>query len=146
MLCQLLSTLVKLARNRKTTHEVDCATSFMTSLSFANRFSYCVSEDTVCDTMAAIPYAVHNVKKIRECLKHQKNKQTTFSENEPKELDWNDQSLNNVLQFTSPNYSDKMMNSIWGLYNRLASHSFQKNIEEIVSNLDLTTVSQRRFH
>lgn len=35
--------------------------------------------------------------------------------------------MNKTLDLTPLNYSDKLMNSIWGLYNRYSPHNFKKN-------------------
>ena len=62
--------------------------------------------------MAAIPSSMFMASKVHQSL---------LEEREGDKCSFGQQEL--------PHYNDKLMNSIWGLYNRYAPHAFQKNNE-----------------
>ncbi|XP_055625140.1 uncharacterized protein LOC129767897 [Toxorhynchites rutilus septentrionalis] len=76
------------------------------------------------NNMACLPQAAFAVHKLR---KQQNEKDlavarlTTDKQDVPRYMN------NQTLDLTPVNYSDKFMNSIWGLYNRYSPHNFKKN-------------------
>lgn len=76
-----------------------------------------------CNRMACLPQSAFAVHKMR---KHQNEKNlavarlTTDKQDAPRYT-------NNTLDLSPVKYSDKLMNSIWGLYNRYSPHNFKKN-------------------
>lgn len=73
--------------------------------------------------MACLPQAAFAVHKLRN--QNEKNltvaRLTTDKQDSPRYLN------NKTPDMTALNYSAKMMNSIWGLYNRYSPHNFKKN-------------------
>ncbi|XP_076338799.1 uncharacterized protein LOC143240365 [Tachypleus tridentatus] len=107
--------------------------------------------------MAAIPYAAHTAKKVHENLKKQKHVETDNTKNgREKErgqfqgimggVSVGHTDLRNVLSFTPPKYNSKMMDSIWGLYNRYAPHAFQKNSEGSLVGQEVTATPQAKSY
>lgn len=83
--------------------------------------------------MASVPCTAFSAAKIHEAMKKEKQqqKQQQFMEEDifPKENETLQPSKPFVDILTPHNYNSKLMNSIWGLYNRYAPHAFQKNSE-----------------
>lgn len=77
-----------------------------------------------CIQMACLPQAAFAVHKLR---KPQNEKDLavarlgTDKQEAPRYMN------NKTLDLTPVKYSDKLMNSIWGLYNRYSPHNFKKN-------------------
>ncbi|KAH7952706.1 hypothetical protein HPB49_000434 [Dermacentor silvarum] len=69
--------------------------------------------------MASIPYTMHTAMNL-----HKK-----ATEEQTKNLGVIFEPPTSTVETTLPKYNPKLMNSIWGLYNRYAPHSFQKNCE-----------------
>lgn len=70
--------------------------------------------------MASIPYTMHSAM-------HLHRKMT--EEQHPKEVNMVFEPPTSTVETSLAKYNPKLMNSIWGLYNRYAPHSFQKNCE-----------------
>uniref|UniRef100_A0AAG5DTM0 Uncharacterized protein n=1 Tax=Anopheles atroparvus TaxID=41427 RepID=A0AAG5DTM0_ANOAO len=82
-------------------------------------FDFC--ED--CNKMACLPQSAFAVHKIRQA---QNEKDLTIArltgdKQGPRYLN------KNTLDLTPVKYNGKLMNSIWGLYNRYSPHNFKKN-------------------
>ncbi|XP_064482370.1 uncharacterized protein LOC135395090 [Ornithodoros turicata] len=77
--------------------------------------------DQLLRVMASVPYTIHSAVCLHQNLK--RNEQD------------NSVAPINTQEATLPRYNPKLMNSIWGLYNRYAPHSFQKNCENTVAQL-----------
>uniref|UniRef100_A0A182Y6Y6 Uncharacterized protein n=1 Tax=Anopheles stephensi TaxID=30069 RepID=A0A182Y6Y6_ANOST len=76
-----------------------------------------------CSKMACLPQSAFAVHKIRQA---QNNKDLTVArmtgdKQGPRYLN------KNTLDLTPVKYNGKLMNSIWGLYNRYSPHNFKKN-------------------
>lgn len=75
-----------------------------------------------CNKMASLPQAAFAVHKLRKPQK-EKNltvaRQSMDKQESPRYM--------KTLDLTPVKYSDKLMNSIWGLYNRYSPHNFKKN-------------------
>ncbi|CAG0886799.1 unnamed protein product [Darwinula stevensoni] len=86
-----------------------------------------------CATMAAIPLSVHTAVKVH------RNMTKKNASSEEKGFHFFDSSSNDVPNWHSTpvkeyfeqalpaRYNSKLMNSIWGLYNRYSPHNFKKN-------------------
>ncbi|XP_067145370.1 uncharacterized protein [Centruroides vittatus] len=90
--------------------------------------------------MASIPCTSFSAAKIHENMKKEKQQQ------KPQFMGENSFSKGNELPPTSKsfleiltphNYNSKLMNSIWGLYNRYAPDAFQKNSEGSLPRAEL---------
>lgn len=72
--------------------------------------------------MASLPQAAFAVHKLRK-PQNEKNltvaRQSMDKQESPRYM--------KTLDLTPVKYSDKLMNSIWGLYNRYSPHNFKKN-------------------
>uniref|UniRef100_T1E350 Uncharacterized protein n=1 Tax=Psorophora albipes TaxID=869069 RepID=T1E350_9DIPT len=80
-----------------------------------------------CNRMACLPqaaFAVHKLRKQNEKDLAVARLSTTDKQDVPRYL-------NSTLDLTPVKYSEKLMNSIWGLYNRYSPHNFKKNIGEV---------------
>ncbi|XP_055592960.1 uncharacterized protein LOC129744464 [Uranotaenia lowii] len=75
------------------------------------------------DDMACLPQAAFAVNKLR----NQNEKNMTVSRLMTEKQDSPRYLNNKTPDLTALNYSAKMMNSIWGLYNRYSPHNFKKN-------------------
>lgn len=77
-----------------------------------------------CSRMACLPQAAFAVHKMRK-PQNEKNlamaRLSSDKQESPRYLN------NKTLDLTPLKYSDKLMNSIWGLYNRYSPHNFKKN-------------------
>lgn len=75
-----------------------------------------------CNKMASLPQAAFAVHKLRK-PQNEKNlavaRQSMDKQESPRFM--------KTLDLTPVKYSDKLMNSIWGLYNRYSPHNFKKN-------------------
>lgn len=75
-----------------------------------------------CNKMASLPQAAFAVHKLRK-PQNEKNltvaRQSMDKQESPRYM--------KTLDLTPVKYSDKLMNSIWGLYNRYSPHNFKKN-------------------
>lgn len=75
-----------------------------------------------CNKMASLPQAAFAVHKLRK-PQNDKNltvaRQSMDKQESPRYM--------KTLDLTPVKYSDKLMNSIWGLYNRYSPHNFKKN-------------------
>ncbi|XP_077519638.1 uncharacterized protein LOC144129394 [Amblyomma americanum] len=69
--------------------------------------------------MASIPYTMHSTMDLHKKLTDEQSKNVGVLYEPP----------TSTVKTTLPKYNPKLMNSIWGLYNRYAPHSFQKNCE-----------------
>nr|XP_054929678.1 uncharacterized protein LOC126537099 isoform X1 [Dermacentor andersoni]XP_054929679.1 uncharacterized protein LOC126537099 isoform X1 [Dermacentor andersoni] len=69
--------------------------------------------------MASIPYTMHSAVNLHKKLTEEQTKNLGVIFEPP----------TSTVETTLPKYNPKLMNSIWGLYNRYAPHSFQKNCE-----------------
>lgn len=69
--------------------------------------------------MASIPYTMHSAVNLHKKLTEEQTKNVGVIFEPP----------TSTVETTLPKYNPKLMNSIWGLYNRYAPHSFQKNCE-----------------
>ncbi|XP_063984301.1 enoyl-CoA hydratase domain-containing protein 3, mitochondrial-like isoform X3 [Diachasmimorpha longicaudata] len=85
-----------------------------------------------CCKMAAVPQGAFAVRKVRET--HQRN--VLFVKMTKKEGDDRDcrgggfkKNLTEGRELTPLKYNSKLMNSIWGLYNRYSVHNFKKNTD-----------------
>ncbi|XP_015108576.1 uncharacterized protein LOC107035604 [Diachasma alloeum] len=85
-----------------------------------------------CCKMAAVPQGAFAVRKVRET--HERN--ILFVKMEKKEGDDRDhrgggfkKNLTEGRELTPLKYNSKLMNSIWGLYNRYSVHNFKKNTD-----------------
>lgn len=76
-----------------------------------------------CNRMASLPQAAFAVHKLR---KPQNEKNLAVAR---QSMDGKQESPRymKTLDLTPVKYSDKLMNSIWGLYNRYSPHNFKKN-------------------
>lgn len=76
-----------------------------------------------CNKMASLPQAAFAVHKLRKSPQNEKNlavaRQSMDKQESPRFM--------KTLDLTPVKYSDKLMNSIWGLYNRYSPHNFKKN-------------------
>ncbi|XP_052860687.1 uncharacterized protein LOC128267802 [Anopheles cruzii] len=96
---------------------------FSASLDLANAL-FNVCED--CGNMACLPQSAFAVHKVRQA-QHQKDLTVArmFSDKHgPKYLN---KSTLDLTPATPVKYNGKLMNSIWGLYNRYSPHNFKKN-------------------
>lgn len=76
-----------------------------------------------CNKMACLPQSAFAAHKLR---KAQNDKDLAVARlNSDKQ--GSPRYMNNTLDLTPVKYSDKLMNSIWGLYNRYSPHNFKKN-------------------
>lgn len=76
-----------------------------------------------CSKMACLPqsaFAVHKLRKAQNDKDLAVARLSTDKQDAPRYM-------NNTLDLTPVKYSDKLMNSIWGLYNRYSPHNFKKN-------------------
>lgn len=76
-----------------------------------------------CSKMACLPqsaFAVHKLRKAQNDKDLAVARLSTEKQDVPRYM-------NNALDLTPVKYSDKLMNSIWGLYNRYSPHNFKKN-------------------
>lgn len=76
-----------------------------------------------CNRMACLPqsaFAVHKLRKPQNEKDLAVARLSTDKQDAPRYT-------NNTLDLTPVKYSDKLMNSIWGLYNRYSPHNFKKN-------------------
>uniref|UniRef100_A0A182QLL7 Uncharacterized protein n=1 Tax=Anopheles farauti TaxID=69004 RepID=A0A182QLL7_9DIPT len=76
-----------------------------------------------CDRMACLPQSAFAVHKIRQA-QHEKDltvARMMGDKQGPRYMD------KNTLDLTPVKYNGKLMNSIWGLYNRYSPHNFKKN-------------------
>lgn len=75
-----------------------------------------------CNKMASLPQAAFAVHKLRK-PQNEKNlavaRQSMDKQESPRFM--------KTLDLTPVKYSEKLMNSIWGLYNRYSPHNFKKN-------------------
>uniref|UniRef100_A0A0C9QPR6 WDR6 protein n=1 Tax=Fopius arisanus TaxID=64838 RepID=A0A0C9QPR6_9HYME len=85
-----------------------------------------------CGKMAAVPQGAFAVRKVRET--HERN--IVIVKMEKKEGDDRDnrgsgfkKNLTEGRELTPLKYNSKLMNSIWGLYNRYSVHNFKKNTD-----------------
>ncbi|XP_040076973.1 uncharacterized protein LOC8032119 isoform X1 [Ixodes scapularis] len=69
--------------------------------------------------MSSIPYTMHSAVQLHRRL----------AEDQPKDVNVIFEPPTSTVETTLAKYNPKLMNSIWGLYNRYAPHSFQKNCE-----------------
>lgn len=76
-----------------------------------------------CNKMASLPQAAFAVHKLRKSSQNEKNlavaRQSMDKQESPRFM--------KTLDLSPVKYSDKLMNSIWGLYNRYSPHNFKKN-------------------
>ncbi|XP_048510336.1 uncharacterized protein LOC125500702 [Athalia rosae] len=100
-------------------------------------FDYCND----CKTMAAVPQGVFAVRKVRE----NQNRTYLIAEMEARNggsskkghqhfYNGNKPIMQNT-ELTPLKYNSKLMNSIWGLYNRYSVHNFKKNTDSKDSGL-----------
>lgn len=90
------------------------------SLDLADLLFYQCGE---CNKMACLPqsaFAVHKLRKAQNDKNLAVARLSTEKQDSPRYM-------NNTLDLTPVKYSDKLMNSIWGLYNRYSPHNFKKN-------------------
>lgn len=81
----------------------------------------------VLHTMASMPFGMHAVQKVRANMSLSANAATTGNKRQ-KDNNINYKFNNDQYVDPSPSkYCDKMMNSIWGLYNRYSVHNFKSN-------------------
>ncbi|XP_062535551.1 uncharacterized protein LOC134204749 [Armigeres subalbatus] len=76
-----------------------------------------------CNKMACLPqsaFAVHKLRKPQNEKDLAVARLSTDKQDAPRYT-------NGTLDLTPVKYSDKLMNSIWGLYNRYSPHNFKKN-------------------
>ncbi|XP_049540145.1 uncharacterized protein LOC125954141 [Anopheles darlingi] len=91
------------------------------SLNLANLL-FNVCED--CGKMACLPQSAFAVHKIRQAGQHEKDLTVARlggDKQGPRYLN------KSTLDLTPVKYNGKLMNSIWGLYNRYSPHNFKKN-------------------
>nr|XP_031840780.1 uncharacterized protein LOC116430582 [Nomia melanderi] len=89
-------------------------------------FEICIG----CRKMAAIPQGAFAVCKVRRNLERN-SVITPIDEKEKagKEIMFNMRPSQEGRELTPMKYSSKLMNSIWGLYNRYSVHNFKKNTD-----------------
>ncbi|XP_015593847.1 uncharacterized protein LOC107267100 [Cephus cinctus] len=85
-----------------------------------------------CQRMAIVPQGAFATRKVRQ------NQERAFmiskmaekgSDNESKGNGYSTKSSTEVRELTPLKYNSKLMNSIWGLYNRYSVHNFKKNTD-----------------
>ncbi|XP_058837574.1 uncharacterized protein LOC131693628 [Topomyia yanbarensis] len=76
------------------------------------------------DRMASLPQAAFAVHKLR---KPRTDQELTVARRAMDKQEMPRYFNNQTLDLTPVKYSDKFMNSIWGLYNRYSPHNFKKN-------------------
>ncbi|CAL7946934.1 unnamed protein product [Xylocopa violacea] len=82
-----------------------------------------------CARMAAIPQGAFAACKVRRNLERDAMITTMERENAGKENAFNMRPPLEGWELTPLKYNSKLMNSIWGLYNRYSVHNFKKNTD-----------------
>ncbi|KAL4703551.1 hypothetical protein ACJJTC_010171 [Scirpophaga incertulas] len=82
-------------------------------------------------TMAAIPPCTFTAARIRET---QRDNDMKLAKNTPKLNDFTKFFETNFSELSPLKYNSKLMNSIWGLYNRYSPHNVKKITEASVFN------------
>lgn len=103
-------------------------TTFLENLFKELLFESC--ED--CGKMAAVPQAAFAACKVRCNEQHDDNNMISAIEGKEKtskENTFNGRFYPEGLELTPLKYNSKLMNSIWGLYNRYSVHNFKKNTD-----------------
>lgn len=86
---------------------------------------------TDCEKMAALPQAAFATSKVR-CNQERDNGMISMIERKEKankEYTYDDRFYPTGWELTPLKYNSKLMNSIWGLYNRYSVHNFKKNTD-----------------
>ncbi|XP_012287679.1 uncharacterized protein LOC105703680 isoform X2 [Orussus abietinus] len=85
-----------------------------------------------CERMAAIPQAAFAACKIRQSRERNfisSKMAANESSGSDKGNGFNCKPSNEGMELTPLKYNSKLMNSIWGLYNRYSVHNFKKNTD-----------------
>ncbi|XP_035743608.1 uncharacterized protein LOC118451304 isoform X1 [Vespa mandarinia] len=84
-----------------------------------------------CKKMAAVPQAAFAASKVRHNEKHDNSMISVIEgkEKASKENTYNGRFYLEGWELTPLKYNSKLMNSIWGLYNRYSVHNFKKNTD-----------------
>ncbi|XP_043673375.1 uncharacterized protein LOC122631571 isoform X1 [Vespula pensylvanica] len=102
-------------------------TTFLNNLFKELLFESC----TDCRKMAAVPQAAFAASKVRCNEKHDNSLISLIEgkEKASKENTYNGRFYLEGWELTPLKYNSKLMNSIWGLYNRYSVHNFKKNTD-----------------
>ncbi|XP_036142408.1 uncharacterized protein LOC105833686 isoform X2 [Monomorium pharaonis] len=90
------------------------------------------NQNKYCGKMASIPQGAFAVSKVRSNEKHAVSMSIMERKDkaeEKRENVFNPRCSLNGLELTPLKYNSKLMNSIWGLYNRYSVHNFKKNTD-----------------
>jgi len=73
--------------------------------------------------MASVPFGMHAAQKVRHNMSLVSNTKKQWQNDSSNTHNFSD----NCMDYAPSKYCEKMMNSIWGLYNRYSVHNFKSN-------------------
>jgi len=78
--------------------------------------------------MASVPFGMHAAQKVRHNMSLASNIEKQWKNDSSNTRNYSD----NCMDSAPSKYCEKMMNSIWGLYNRYSVHNFKSNTSGVV--------------
>lgn len=125
--------LVKVCGNQVPNKSAKIAEYISIITFYRNQFKELLFESCAdCEKMAALPQAAFAASKVRCNQKHDNDGMISAIEGKEKaskEYTYNGRLYLKGWELTPLKYNSKLMNSIWGLYNRYSVHNFKKNTD-----------------